>query len=309
MGKWGITGLALVLIGAALWLAARWVLAHHGVAVLDWADRQFGGNRGYRVAVADGHYGPDAAQRIEVIVPAQNSARPLPVIVFIHGGSWNSGDPRDYRFIGRQLARRGYVVINAGYRLGQPGRFPAMLEDGAAALAWVQRNVTRFGGDPAGVCLMGHSAGAYNAAMLVLERQWLGRAGLPDGFVRGFIGLSGPYDFYPFTSDSTRAAFGSQADPAITQPITFVRGDASPMLLLTGDRDTTVKPRNSLALGKALEQAGGTVQVVVIEGLDHTATIKLLAAPFNRDTRVLDPVLHFLSAHCRASSPVQPDNR
>ena len=309
MGKWGIAGLVLALIVAALWLAARWVLAHHGVALLDWADRQFGGNRGYRLAVADGHYGADPAQRIEVIVPAQASAQPLPVVVFIHGGSWNSGDPRDYRFIGRQLARRGYVVVNAGYRLGQPGRFPAMIEDGAAALAWVQSNAARYGGDPTGVCLMGHSAGAYNAAMLVLERQWLGRAGLQDGFVRGFIGLSGPYDFYPFTSDSSRAAFGAEPDPAITQPITFARGDAAPMLLLTGDRDTTVKPRNSLALGKSVERAGGKVQMVVIKGLTHNDPVRLLAAPFNRDTRVLDPVLGFLSAHCRASSPVQPDNR
>lgn len=309
MGKWGIAGLAVVLTVAALWLAARWVLANHGVAVLDWTDRQFGGNRGYRVALADGHYGADAAQRIEVIVPAQPSAQPLPVVVFIPGGSWNSGDPRDYRFVGRQLARRGFIVINAGYRLGPPGRFPAMVEDGAAALAWVESNAARFGGDPAGVCLMGHSAGAYNAAMLALERQWLGRAGLPEHFVRGFIGLSGPYDFYPFTSDSSRAAFGAVADPAITQPITFARGDAPPMLLLSGDSDTTVKPRNSLALGKAIEQAGGKVQVVVVEGLNHADTIKLLAAPFNRDTRVLDPVLEFLSAHCRASSPVQPARR
>lgn len=309
MGKWGIAGLALALTVAAVWLAARWVLAHHGVDLLDWADRQFGGNRGYRLAVADGQYGADPAQRLEVIVPEQRSTQPLPVVVFIHGGSWNSGDPRGYRFVGRQLARRGFVVVNAGYRLGPKGRFPAMVQDGAMAIAWVQGTIAQYGGDPAGVCLMGHSAGAYNAAMLVLERQWLGRAGLPEGYVRGFIGLSGPYDFYPFTSDSARAAFGAEPDPAITQPIKFARGDAAPMLLLTGDRDTTVKPRNSKALAKAVGQAGGKAELVVVKGLDHTAPIKLLAAPFNRDTRVLDPVLGFLTAHCRASSPVQPDNR
>lgn len=302
-------GLVLAFTLTALWLAARWVRDRHGVALLDWADRQFGGNRGYRLALADGHYGADPAQRVEVIVPATAPAQPLPVVVFIHGGSWNSGDPRVYRFVGRQLARRGYVVINAGYRLGPPGQFPAMLEDGAAALAWVQANAARWSGDPAGVCLIGHSAGAYNAAMLVLERQWLGRAGLPEGFVRGFIGLSGPYDFYPFTSESARAAFGAVADPAMTQPVTFARGDAPPMLLLSGDRDTTVKPRNSLALASALERTGSSARVVLVAGLNHTDPVRLLAAPFDRDTRVLGPVLGFLSTHCRASSPVQPASR
>ena len=81
--------------------------------------------------------------------------------------------------------------------------------------------------------------------MLALERQWLGRAGVPDGFLKGVVGLSGPYDFFPFTSDSARNAFGHEADPAVTQPINHVRGDGPPMLLLTGDADETVKPRNS----------------------------------------------------------------
>jgi acetyl esterase/lipase len=231
------------------------------------------------------------------------------VVVFIHGGSWNSGNPRDYRFIGRTLAREGYVVVLPGYRLGVPGRFPHMLEDGAAAVAWTRDHVAQFGGDPGQVVLMGHSAGAYNVMMLGLERQWLGRAGVPDNFVKGVIGLSGPYDFYPFTSDSTRAAFGHAPDPVLTQPIHFVRGDAPHILLITGDADTTVKPRNSLALAAALTTAGVPTRPVVLNGMDHGDTVMKLAAPFSRDRRVLDPVLAFLAAQCQpkvSSPPVQP---
>jgi acetyl esterase/lipase len=156
---------------------------------------------------------------------------------------------------------------------------------------------------------MGHSAGAYNAVMLALDRQWLNRAGVEDGFVRGVIGLSGPYDFYPFTSDSARNAFGAEPDPAVTQPIHLVRGDAPPMLLITGDADETVKPRNSLALASALSTAGAPTRPQVLDGLDHAGTIKLLAAPFNRDRRVLDPVLAFLASRCRPSAPVQAGPR
>ena len=312
IGKTGWTLIALVLIALALLGLYRWALANNAVALLDWGDRQFGGNAGYKIALAEGHYGPDEHQRIEVIVPDQPSPHPRPVVVFIHGGSWNSGDPRDYRFIGRTLAREGYVVVLPGYRLGDKGRFPHMIEDAAAAVAWTRDHIAEYGGDTGQVVLMGHSAGAYNVMMLALERQWLGRAGVPDGFIKGVIGLSGPYDFYPYTSDSTRHAFGQAPDPVLTQPIHFVRSDAPHVLLITGDADTTVKPRNSLALAKALSEVGLPTRPVVLSGVDHGGTVMMLAAPFSRDRRVLGPVLAFLAAQCQpkqSSPPVQPQPR
>lgn len=293
------------LLAAALYGAWRYALANNAVAVLDWADRQLGGSDGYAVALAGGRYGPDPAQRIEVIVPVQPAAAPRPVLVFFHGGGWNSGQPGDYHFIGRTFAREGYVVILPGYRLVPEGRYPAMLEDGAAALAWARDHAAEHGGDPARVAVMGHSAGAYIAAMLGLERQWLGRAGVDDGFIKGVVGLSGPYDFFPWTSDSARQAFAHMPDPAVTQPITYVRDDGPAMLLLTGDADTTVKPRNSRALAKALGAAGAASEPVVLSGVDHSGTVMKLAAPFSRDRRVLDPVLAFLAAHTAPSAPVQ----
>ncbi|MFM5923600.1 MAG: alpha/beta hydrolase [Novosphingobium sp.] len=300
---WALITLALLV--AALFGVWRWALASNAVALLDWGDRQFGGNSGYRIALADGHYGSDPAQRIEVVVPERAGAKPWPVLVFIHGGGWHSGTPGDYRFIGRRFAREGYAVVLVGYRLNEAGRFPHMLEDSAAALAWTHNKAAAYGGDPARVFVMGHSAGAYNAAMLALERQWLGRAGVPDGFIKGVVGLSGPYDFYPFTSDSARNAFGHVSDPALTQPIHFVRGDGPPMLLLTGDADETVKPRNSIALARALTAAGQPTTPVILAGMDHSDTVMKLAAPFSRDRRVLDPVLAFLAAHGGASGDIQ----
>jgi acetyl esterase/lipase len=303
----GWMGWALIiaaLLAAALYGAWRYALATNAVAVLDWADRQLGGTDGYVVALTDGSYGPDPAQRVEVIVPSQPATVPRPVLVFFHGGGWHSGQPGDYHFIGRTFARAGYVVVLPGYRLVPEGRYPAMLEDGAAALTWTRDHAAAHGGDPARVAVMGHSAGAYIAAMLGLERQWLGRAGVEDGFIKGVVGLSGPYDFFPWTSDSARKAFGHVPDPAQTQPVTYVRGDAPPMLLLTGDADTTVKPRNSRALATALSEAGMPTAPVVLAGVDHSGTVMKLAAPFSRDRRVLDPALAFLAARTAPSAPV-----
>ena len=239
--------IVLAVLAAVLFGAWRYALATNSVALLDWADRQFGGNAGYRIALADGRYGPLDANKVEVVVPAAPASGPRPVLVFIHGGGWHSGAPGDYRFVGRSFARAGYVVVLVGYRLGPEGKYPHMLEDSALALAWTRDNAARFGGDPARVFAMGHSAGAYNVVMLALERQWLGRAGVEEGFIKGVVGLSGPYDFHPFTSDSARNAFGHVPDPAMTPPIHFVRGDAPPMLLLFGAAAATVLGRKRLA--------------------------------------------------------------
>lgn len=302
--------LALGTLGAVLAvLFGAWQYAHatNSVALLDLADKVLAGSSGSRVVVSDARFGPDPAQRIDVIAP--ETPGPHPVLIFIHGGGWHSGAPGEYAFIGRHFARAGYVVVLPGYRLGEAGRYPHMLEDSAAALAWVQGNAARLGGDPQRVFVMGHSAGAYNAVMLALDGQWLDRAGVAPGFIKGVVGLSGPYDFYPFTSDSARNAFAHVADPRITQPINHVRAPAPPMLLLTGDADETVKMRNSKVLAEALTTAGQPTVPVVLAGVDHAGPVLKLAAPFIRDRRVIDPVLQFLTAHGGASGVVQAKNR
>ena len=309
-GRFRMAWVALIALGAVpAVLFGLWRYAHatNSVTLLDLADKVLAGTSGSRTVISHAPYGTDPAQRIDVIAPAQPG--PHPVLIFIHGGGWHSGAPGEYGFIGRHFARAGYLVVLAGYRLGDAGRYPHMLEDSAAALAWVNGNAARLGGDVDRVFVMGHSAGAYNAVMLGLEPQWLDRAGVPQGFIKGVIGLSGPYDFYPFTSDSARNAFGHVADPRITQPINHVRLPAPPMLLLTGDADETVKMRNSKVLAAALTAAGQPTEPVVLAGVDHAGPVLKLAAPFNRDRRVLDPIIAFLTKHGQASAAVQAENR
>ena len=298
---WYVLGLAILL--ASMAAGGYLTYARGAVGLLERADRFMGETQGTALATSGAAYGAHPAQRLDVVVP--DAPGPHPVLVFFHGGGWESGRPEDYRFVGRTFAREGHVAVLAGYRLGPDGRYPAMIDDAAGALAWVRDNIAALGGDPQRVFVMGHSAGAHMAALITLDRRWLERRGLPAGFVRGVIGLSGPYDFHPFTSDQAQRAFGHVADPAQTQPITFARADAPPMLLLTGDADDTVKPRNSRALGAALASAGALAQVTILPGVDHAGTIKVLAWPFSGDGRVKRAVLDFLGHHGAASALVQ----
>lgn len=291
---------------AVLFGAFRYALATDAVGLLDSGDRLLRGGEGSIRQVAREHYGSDPAQKLEMFVPA-DARGALPVVVFIHGGGWDSGDPYSYRFVARALVPHGYAVVLAGYRLYPHARYPTMLEDGALALRWVADHAAQHGGDPKRVVLMGHSAGAYNAVMLALDRQWLGRQGLSADGLRGVVGLSGPYDFYPFDKPSSINSFGKAPDPRATQPVNHARGDAPPLLLVSGDEDTTVRPRNSLALARAMTAAGQPTQAVILKGVDHTGMIMKFARPFASDTRVIDAVLPFLArVTAPVSAPVQP---
>lgn len=295
------------LLGVAALLAIALMLAirTNGARVLDTVDRVIGGTR--EVALVEQvRFGPDEAQALYVLGPATRPAAPRPVLLFVHGGGWHSGDPVDYGFIARAFVPEGFVVVSAGYRLHPEGVYPAMLEDTASAIAWTRANIARLGGDPRRIILAGHSAGAYNVVMSVLDRQWLAREDLGPEAIAGVIGLAGPYDFFPFTSDSTRNAFGHVEPGEATQPIRFVHRDAPPMLLLHGDADTVVRPRNSQVLAASLRQAGARAQWRVYPGLDHTDVLVSIARPWRDRRSVLKDMLEF-ARDARASVPVQDE--
>ena len=121
-------------------------------------------------------YGSDLRHMLDVYRPTANAGK-APVIVFFYGGNWVSGQRADYAFVGRALAARGFVVVVPDYRLYPQVRYPDFLDDGAAAVAWAAREIAGHGGDPTHIFVMGHSAGAYNAAMLALDPRWLGQQG------------------------------------------------------------------------------------------------------------------------------------
>jgi acetyl esterase/lipase len=143
------------------------------------------------------------------------------VVIFFYGGGWNAGSRGDYGFAGAAFASRQFIAIIPDYRLVPNVAFPTFVEDGALAVRWTRDNIRKYGGDPERITLAGHSAGAYNAAMLALDSRYLKSAGVDEETVRAIALLSGPYDFYPFTEARSRAAFGSFKTPRDTQPTTL----------------------------------------------------------------------------------------
>jgi len=120
---------------------------------------------------ADLAYGSDRRQRLDIVAPRQGINRP--VVIFWYGGSWTQGRKADYRFVGVALAKQGFVAVLPDYRLYPKVTFPMFDEDAARAVAWVQRHVSEYGGDPTHIVLMGHSAGGHTAAFFGLQSRIL----------------------------------------------------------------------------------------------------------------------------------------
>lgn len=298
----------LALAGFGVW---RWAVAAGSAGTLEWIDARFSRDGAVRLA-AQGTYGSDSAQRAELWIPdAMTPGQATPLVVFVHGGGWHSGAPEDYRFVARTLGEAGFATALVGYRLVPEGRFPAMLQDTASAIAWVRERAAAVGVQSDRIALAGHSAGAYNVLMMTLDPQWLTDAGVDAASIGGVVSMAGPADFYPFTSDSARNALGHVDDPQQTQPIAFAHDGAAPLLLMHGTADTVVRVRNARRLATAMDKAGGRVERIDFDGMGHAGIIMGLSKPFAQDGIVRDPMIEFLRAATTPapSVPVQRESR
>ena len=252
-------------------------------------------DRGSRRVARNVPYGPHRRQALDIYAPT-SAGGPWPVIYFVYGGSWDVGSRSYYGFVGRALAAMGFVVVIIDYRLIPEVEYPVFIDDCTDGLVWVLDHIADYGGDPRRVALMGHSAGAYNAVMVLLQARQLPARGIA-GSIRAFAGLSGPYDFYPFDVAVSIRAFGAVADPKSTQPIHLVRPDLPPMFLATGEADTVVLPRNTVALASRLQAAGVSVVERHYPGIGHAGLLLALGVLNRRKAPILSDVTSFLHAH------------
>jgi acetyl esterase/lipase len=246
---------------------------------------------------ADLAYGEAPRQRLDVYVPPAAADSPRPVVVFFYGGAWIKGSKDDYRFVGAALADAGYVTVLPDYRLSPDVRFPEFVHDGARAVAWVQANSAQFGGDPARIFLMGHSAGAHLAALLAVDRSYLTSAGADPAGIRGLVGLSGPYALQPGPGDaSLNRIFADPYGPGEWQATQRVTPGAPPALLLHGGADGVVSPRHSEAFAAALQAAGVDVQLEIYPDRRHADTVAALSVPARGRAPTLEDATRFIDA-------------
>jgi acetyl esterase/lipase len=251
-------------------------------------------------AVQGAAYGEDPRQKLDVYMPrGEAEAEAPPVVVFFYGGAWAEGTRGSYAFAGRAFASKGFVTVVPDYRLVPQVRFPAFVQDGAAAIRWVRDNISKYGGDPNRITIAGHSAGAHIGAMLALDRRWLQAEGVDPKIIRAGALLAGPYDFLPLTDRRSSAALGNWPRPEETQPYSFVRADAPPLWLATGTLDKVVRPRNSEVMARRLRSLGAPAEFKQYQGADHVDLALGLAKPFRGRLPVLDDAATFLEANSR----------
>ncbi|MET0338534.1 MAG: alpha/beta hydrolase [Caulobacter sp.] len=247
--------------------------------------------------IQDLSYGEGPRRKLDVYTPP-GDRKSAPLVVFFYGGGWETGDRKDYRFVGTALAAKGFVVIVPDYRLYPEARWPAFLQDGAQAVRWARDHAGQYGGDPGKLVLMGHSAGAYNAAMLAVDDRWLTGVGLdPTRDVRALVGISGPYDFLPLRSEVLKAVFGPETQRPATQPVNQNLAGAPPAWLGTGGADKVVMPRNTESLAAKLRAANVPVETHLYPRLGHGLTIGAFAGPLRLAAPVLKDVSGFIASH------------
>jgi acetyl esterase/lipase len=240
-------------------------------------------------------FGTDPRQQLDVYVP-HGLTGPAPVLLFFYGGGWQGGDRTNYLAFGQAFAGAGIVTAVADYRLYPQVKYPGFVEDAAGALAWLHGHAAEYGGDPQHIFVSGHSAGAYNAVMLASEPKFIESHGGRLDWIRGAIGIAGPYNFLPM-SDPIYVDMFHGTNNTDSMPVYHLTGKRPPMLLVTGGEDSTVAPSNTESMAAKLKSFGSEVREIHYRGIGHVGVILSLVPGFRRITRLRQDMIDFIRSH------------
>ena len=238
----------------------------------------------------DVYYPKPLAQAMKTQSAITNS---YPMVVFVHGGSWESGSKEQYAFVGQSLAQAGYVTAVINYRKAPDHVYPDYVKDAAQAIAWSINNAVSLHADPARLAVMGHSAGAFNAVAAVANEDFLAPYGVKPTDIATVVGIAGPYS-YDFRKFSSASAFGANATPDQVMPDRQIKGAQPPYLLLTAEKDQVVHATNTTKMTQALQAAGVSVKTSEIKGASHATSIGAMAPPLRWINDVRAQVVTYL---------------
>ena len=214
---------------------------------------------------------PDGKDRLDLYVP--KGATNLPVIVSLHGGALSQGDRAEEVFVGQRFAAAGYLTVVPSYRLSPEVAHPAHIQDVAAAFAWVKRHAGEHGGDSSRIMVIGHSAGAYLAALLVTDSRYLAAHKLSPADIRGIALVSGFFwvDKPGVAPDRPKDVWGPEPKVWVeASPTRYLRADLPPVLLINTDGDEGWRRKQNDDMAAALRAAGHKdVTVRQVNGRTH----------------------------------------
>lgn len=259
--------------------------------------------------IPDLHYADPAHERhvLDVYVPEQ--ADSLPVVFWIHGGGWQTGDKTDVQIKPKVLCERGFLFVSTNYRLLPEVTMEVLIADVAKSLGWVYRNIKDYGGDPNRILVMGHSAGAQLAALLCIDHRYLEAEGVPFEVLRGCVPVDGDtYDLpaiittaemrqlahgFPMPEFGHRVKFGNDPKKHVDfSAVTHVaKGKGIPPFLIlhvAGHPDVTAQARR---LAGVLQEHDVPVQVFAAPETTHRLLNRNLGNP---DDPATDALYKFL---------------
>lgn len=205
-------------------------------------------------------------------------------IVWFHGGGLSGGQKE----IPAALKEQGVAVIGVNYRLHPHVKSPSYVEDAAAAVAWAVKNIKDYGGSPSKIFISGHSAGAYLAAMVGMDKSYLSKYGIDADDIAGLIPFSG-HMITHFTIREERGIDGTQPIIDDMAPLFFVRPDAPPLLLITGDRELELLGRyeENAYMMRMMKVAGHkNTQLYEMDGYGHNMTAPAFPLLLNEVKRI-----------------------
>jgi acetyl esterase/lipase len=216
-----------------------------------------------------------AAKKDRLDVYAPVAAKGAPVVVSIHGGALREGDKSKEAFVGHLLARAGFVAVVINYRLSPGVMHPAHVEDAAHAVAWARTNAARYGGDPQKLFVIGHSAGAYLAALLATDAKYLAPYQMSVTDLKGVVPVSAFFyvDRAGVAPDRPKDVWGTDAAAwTAASPAAYLRKDAPPMLLLYADGDADWRRQQQADFQADMKKTGASnIETRLITGRDHSS--------------------------------------
>jgi acetyl esterase/lipase len=214
------------------------------------------------IVYAEGAAADAGKHKLDLYLPKDgrnpNDGHGFPVLIFIHGGSWRSGDRSNYPALGNRFAKEGIGVAVPSYRLMPGAAHPAQIEDATAAVDWVIRNIAQHGGDVKRIYVSGHSAGGHLAAYVGLEKRFW-----PS--IKGVLALSGVYDVSAIAGFQTGGVDGS--------PMHRIAAGAPAFLITYCQNDYPTLPAQARNFDEALRAAKIPSELVYIPEKNHISEI------------------------------------
>lgn len=220
----------------------------------------------------------------------------FPVVLFVHGGSWKSGNKELYAALGQSLAADGIGCVICNYRLSPAVQHPAHVEDVAKAFAWTCENIAKYGGKKDQLFLCGHSAGGHLVSLLVTDPQYLKAEKHTPAEVKGVASFSGVYEIVTGVP-TLEAPFGKDEKVCkLASPLTHAAGKHPPFLIAYADNDFPRLDETALNMHAALKKADSPVELVKCTERNHyTIIIKFVdnTDPLNKAFRT------FVQKNCK----------